>query len=334
MPYDRISAAGVQHGIMSDVDQANMEAARQQAAMKLQEMMAQQAREGQLSAAQIGADASKYNTQAQFASSGSFADRAAQESKMQQMQGDRSLGIVNAQMGPANRSADLQTKQWESGAAGREVGDLRNKMILQMLAKSQGAQAAPGAQAQPASAPVGPSMGATLIGTNPAMSDPSAMAQPSVAPEMPSPFTDSPMQGMIDAVTLANGGKVEDPYTRSLSRGTAKIDYDNALLASKRANTFGGDPATMEGTLGTDVSNFADKDTAMTGWDPGNPDVQRLLAGAQQLEKQIVAYYPKMKPEDVRQYVNKLIMDKIGNNANSWNSGWIQELLRQRGISQ
>lgn len=60
MPYDRISAMGVQHGLLSPVDEANMEAARQQAAMQLQQYMADKAERGQSDAAQIAADASKY----------------------------------------------------------------------------------------------------------------------------------------------------------------------------------------------------------------------------------------------------------------------------------
>lgn len=183
MPYDRISAMGVQHGLLTPVDEANMEAARQQAAMKLQQYMADQAQSGQNDAAQIAADASKYATQAQFASQGSFADRAAQESEMERLRGDRSMGIVQAQMGPANMAAQLERQKYQD-ASGLE--NMKRQAQMSILGRIM-----PGAGVQAGSPAVG---GLSGIGS------------------------DDQRQQMMDMYAIMNGQTPQDPVIRQLQR--------------------------------------------------------------------------------------------------------------------
>ncbi len=117
MPYDRISASGVQHGVLSEVDQANQETARQNA-MRMAQMAILQRQQGMQN--QASSD-SRYATDASLASQGTFAEKAALAQANESAQTQRYFGGLDRTMKPGMQENELNQRKYQDQLAQRQT---------------------------------------------------------------------------------------------------------------------------------------------------------------------------------------------------------------------
>lgn len=123
MPYNDYSFAGVNRGMLTDAERANIETARQNAQMAIMQEHARRQREAQ---DQASSD-SRYATDAMLASNGTFADRSAlaannfkNEMAMENARTQRAFGMQDRSMGPANIQAQLDQRRYDDQGAARQ----------------------------------------------------------------------------------------------------------------------------------------------------------------------------------------------------------------------
>lgn len=163
MPYDRISASGVQHGLLSDVDQANLQTARQNAIreQQVQEMQAQmQAQQDQGS---FEAESRKQQQAGEMARLLLKGGMDAEAAKKQQL---ASIAAAQENARPGIMNAELGRKK-------SDETHLAKKAFLDYLDQTRGVNVTPGTAGSPLQGPPAP-------GAQPQMAYPDGAPDPNV----------------------------------------------------------------------------------------------------------------------------------------------------------
>jgi hypothetical protein len=329
MPYNRISAAGVQHGVVSDEEQFN--ARNAQAAAARQAQMA--ALQAQMQASAQSNDTARYGIDAGLkqnmmmadrddmrldkqlgAQSGMFDKQAGLSRDLDRSSTDRAFGLANINMGAA-----LGRDRREQAMFDEEAPIRQAKSRFQMQALNGGA----GAGGQDDLIRYAMAMGQDPSPFLHAQNDERQFQRQGQQSQQAAMLALIPVLAQKDPAAAAK--------LLSSIPGYEGIDLTSITPAFEAARPKFGNPDTALGDLGTATTAFGKQDAATVGWDPGEGDVSRIDEMAKNAVGLLVRDYGMSEQEAVA-IVNRKIQDSVAGSQNSLGTGWIERLKQQRGI--
>lgn len=142
-------------------------------------------------------------------------------------------------------------------------------------------------------------------------------------------------------------GRAESREDRRIERerGNKRYDQEEAMRRFQAGAAAPGDvpPLAVEAFLGSDAGQsltanlgkntaaFVDRDTSVTGWDPGERDIAAIVGERDRVAQALVSRgYDRATA--VKE-ANRIITESLGPDANDMNSGRTQDLLVRLGLS-
>lgn len=320
MPYNRVSAMGVERGLVSPEEQFNAQRADSMRRAQMAALMAGGGQAGPSAGAQapdpLAAKEPQIigNTGTPYAPIDMLNRQVGAAKDLQTLEGqqqmdlskestNRAFGTTDRQMAPRNIEAQIGREKFDLEKPGLQSdADLNSFINGKMMDVLKGGAAQPAGGANDASG--------------------------------------GGLEYLLKIMAARQGRAVMPSYEEDARKQVLNLDLEakkreaEAAKGNVSATTpieeyLGSNPG-LTGQLGSMSKDFADRDTSVIGWNPTETDIGQLMNEMSRVQQLLVG--KGYDAESAKREAMRIITNNLGSDQNDVNAGWISKLKQRLGI--